>query len=84
MNLNIREELQDEYPDVKLLFADGHDHAILGVEYHNGVVVYSVDKIVRHMIDVEGMLPDEAMEYFDFNIAGAYVGKQTPIWVNDA
>jgi hypothetical protein len=24
---------------------------------------------------------DEAREYFDFNVAGAYVGEQTPVFV---
>jgi hypothetical protein len=30
----------------------------------------------------DGMEYDEALEYFDFNIAGAYVGEQTPIFIH--
>lgn len=26
---------------------------------------------------------EEALEYFDFNVDGAYVGEQTPIFVED-
>ena len=26
---------------------------------------------------------EEAIEYFDFNVCGAYVGEKTPIWVED-
>ena len=24
-----------------------------------------------------------ALEYFDFNVSGAYVGEQTPVWCED-
>ena len=30
----------------------------------------------------DGMEYDEALEYFDFNIAGSYVGEQTPIFIH--
>ena len=30
----------------------------------------------------EGMDYAEAMEHFDFNIAGSYVGEQTPIFIH--
>jgi hypothetical protein len=26
---------------------------------------------------------DEAIEFFDFNISGSYVGEKTPIWCYD-
>jgi hypothetical protein len=26
---------------------------------------------------------DEAIEYFEFNMRGSYVGEQTPIWCQD-
>ena len=26
---------------------------------------------------------EEAVEYFDFNVEGAYMGEKTPIWVDD-
>jgi len=26
---------------------------------------------------------EEAIEYFDFNVRGAYMGEKTPIWVED-
>jgi hypothetical protein len=29
----------------------------------------------------DGMTPEEAQEYFEFNIQGAYVGESTPIYV---
>jgi hypothetical protein len=29
------------------------------------------------------MSVEEAIEYFDFNVRGAYVGDKTPIWCED-
>ena len=31
----------------------------------------------------DGMTEEEAQEYFDFNVEGAYMGEKTPIWVDD-
>ena len=76
----IREELSEEYGD--LLFADGFDEAIIGVAERIGmepVVAYDTDKIIE--ILSRDMTEDEAVEYFDFNIIGAYVGERTPIYI---
>jgi hypothetical protein len=29
------------------------------------------------------MTDEEAIEYFEFNMRGSYVGEQTPIWCQD-
>jgi hypothetical protein len=66
-----------------LLFADGFDEAIIGVAERIGmeaVVAYDIDKIIE--ILSRDMTEEEAIEYFDFNIIGAYVGERTPIYVN--
>jgi hypothetical protein len=26
---------------------------------------------------------EDALDYFNFNVSGAYVGEQTPIWLTD-
>jgi hypothetical protein len=66
-----------------LLFADGFDEAIIGVAERIGmepVVAYDIDKIIE--ILSRDMTEEEAIEYFDFNIIGAYVGERTPIYIN--
>lgn len=65
----------------ELLFADGYDDAILGVVYRDGtnVVVYDRTKVLQ--ILEKDMTPEEAVEFFEFNVAGAYVGPQTPIFL---
>ena len=79
--------LADQYPDVELLQADGFDDAILGVVFDNMNAIprlaYSIEKCVRILVERDNMSPDEAREYFDFNVQGAYMGEQTPIWVED-
>ena len=64
----------------KALFADGHDHAIMGYS-SDGRVIYSVDQIVGGLVEKDGMTPDEAIEFFNFNIECAYVGEYTPIYM---
>lgn len=66
----------------ELMFADGYDDAIIGVVYQNGenIVVYDRSKVLK--ILEKDMSPDDAVEYFEFNVAGAYVGPQTPLFVH--
>jgi hypothetical protein len=45
------------------------------------VVAYSVDKIIDIMIQRDGMTYGEAMEYFDYNILGSWMGDNTPIFI---
>ena len=81
------EILAEEYSEVDLLQADGFDDAILGVVFDNMNAVpriaYSISKCVRILVERDHMSPDEAREYFDFNVEGAYMGEKTPIWVED-
>ena len=69
-----------------MLIADGFDQAILGIARRCGqpdLVAYSVTKCLEVLMR-EGMTYEEALEYFEFNTAGAWVGDETPVWVYDA
>lgn len=77
-----REQILDTYSDETFLFADGFDEAILGVDSMSMRVIYSVLKSLK-VLKKQGMSEDEAIEYFDFNVIGAYVGEKTPIWCQD-
>jgi len=65
--------------------ADGFDEAIIGQEYHDGRYVYSIERILEILMLRDDMTMDDAMEFFSFNIGGAYVGEMTPlyIWTGD-
>jgi hypothetical protein len=32
---------------------------------------------------LEGMTAEDAIEHFEYNIRGGYVGEKTPIWCQD-
>lgn len=66
--------------DPELLFADGYDECIMGITIKNGVpvVLYSAAGVVQKL--AEEMDIEYAREFFEFNIAGAYVGERTPVF----
>jgi hypothetical protein len=70
--------------DDKPLLADGFDSAVLGLSRGPGsadVAVYSIDRCIDILVKRDGMSDDEAIEYMDFNVLGAYMGPMTPIFV---
>ena len=71
------------YPEEDILKADGFDEAIIGVEDSLGYprLIYSVSKCIQ--ILCRDMNEEEAVEFFDFNVRGSYVGDKTPIWCVD-
>lgn len=74
------ELIKELYSDEEFLIADGFDEAIIGVDEQNIRIVYDVFKIITILIQ-DGMSTDEAFEFYHYNIAGAYVGEKTPIFV---
>ena len=67
-----------------VMFADGLEEAFIGIGYQNysPVAIYSKSKAIQCFID-QGMDEEQAYEYFDYNIAGSYVGDNTPIFLED-
>jgi hypothetical protein len=68
--------------EVELLCADGLDAAILGIgrQFTRYFVVYDVDVAIQALVD-QGMDEDEAQEWFEVNVVGAWVGEATPCFV---
>lgn len=75
------EQILEIFPEEELLKADGFDDAVIGYDAVKLRLVYDVDKMRSILVDQEGMSFDEAMEYLDFNVLGAYVGEQTPLYI---
>lgn len=66
------------------LLADGYEDAIIGVAERCGqptLVVYDAWKCVEILIERDGMDPEEAMEFFQFNTLGAWMGINTPLFM---
>ena len=71
-------DLMYEY-NPNFLTADGFDEAIIGIVDgfdQNPVILYDQDKCID--ILAKDMPREEAVEYFNFNVMGSYVGKNTP------
>ena len=69
-----------------LIKIDGFDAAIVGVASRIGsedFLVYSREKCIEILMADDDMNYDDADEYFDFNIAGAYVGEATPAFMEE-
>ena len=80
-----RADIEDLYGDDEpnLMFADGFDEAIAGVVWdgERTRVVYDTELILELLMGRSEMTYEEAVEYFDFNIAGSYMGEYTPLYL---
>lgn len=75
------EQIIERYEDETFLKADGFDEAIIGVDDSSMRLIYSVSKCIEIlMID---MSEEDALDYFGYNVSGAYMGEKTPIWCHD-
>jgi hypothetical protein len=77
----MRDKILESYDEV--LFADGFDDAIIGFEPNMWKVVYSRRKCVDILVQTEGMSEEDAIDYLEYNTFNAYVGDNTPLWVDD-
>lgn len=80
---NLRQTLHEMDLD-GVLVADGFDEAFLGVAERCGqptIAIYSAEKCVEILARDGGMDYDEAMEYYLFNVVGAWVGPGTPAFL---
>jgi len=80
---NIQEILENcLHDDETVLLADGFEDAFVGIgrQFGKPMAVYNKLKCIESLIK-EGMDEEEAEEYFSFNVEGAYVGENTPIFL---
>lgn len=69
--------------DENFLILPGYDDCIIGVGVRFGqepIVMYDYQKVIDKLV-VDGCTEDEAVEYFEFNMIGAWVGDTTPGYV---
>ena len=77
----------DQGAEELLLLGEGDerdifDPAIIGIAHRFGmqpIVAYDYRKVIE--VFAEDMEYEEAVEYFDFNVIGAWVGEGTPIFI---
>lgn len=65
--------------------ADGFESAEIGVMCRCGqrnIVVYDYDKCIKILMKRDGMSYEDAVDFFEFNVVGAWVGNETPGFVH--
>lgn len=80
----ILEAIQEENPEALLL--DGFEAALVGVARRCAqptLAVYSISEILKILVERDGLDWEEAVEHFEFNIAGAWMGEHTPVLLAD-
>ena len=60
---------------------DGYDAAIIGLEPYSQRFVYDRQKMITIAVYDMDMTHEDALEYLEYNVWGAHVGDQTPIYV---
>lgn len=68
----------------EVVSCEGFDDCIMGIavgQHNKAVLVYDRDRIIQKLMFKDGMSRDEAIEFFEFNISGAFVGDSTPLYV---
>jgi|TARA_B110000259_G_scaffold182889_1_gene227226 hypothetical protein len=71
----------ENYEDEEIMTADGFDYAVIGIELPSMRLIYSVTKCLS--ILMQDMEEIDAIEHFNYNVSGGYVGELTPIWCWD-
>lgn len=67
------------------VLADGFESAFVGLavrfDWDRPVAVYDREACIRVLVERDGMTHEDAVEFFNFNTLGSWVGEQTPIYV---
>ena len=67
------------------LFADGFDDALMGVVYRAAqppVACYFYAECIKVLMK-DGLSHEDAVDYFEYNVVGAYVGENTPVFMEE-
>jgi hypothetical protein len=66
------------------ILAEGFDEAFLGVCEQYGrpsVVTYDRDKCIDILVQRDGMTYEQAVEFFEVNVTGYWIGNSTPVYI---
>ena len=76
----------EEYPDLMMLEPrEIYDEAIVGVVERINLTAFCYDtqEILNILAKPEYMMtPEEALEHFEYNIKGSYVGEHSPVFLD--
>lgn len=74
--------------DISVFTLDGFEDCLVGVSLTTGWLggeeqrtVYDAGMIIEKL-ESQGLSYEDAIEHFEYNVIGAYVGPKTPIFIN--
>jgi len=82
-NMSERNELKEQLLEMGLeevVVMEGYDDCVIGVLERFGtepVILYDRDRVIDKLI-ADGLTPEEAVEFYEYNQLGSWVGDRTP------
>ena len=73
-----------ELDDREIMYCDGLEDAFVGLSmrFNDGpLATYDIEKIIRILMERDGMGELAAREFYEVNIVGAWIGDRTPIFI---
>ena len=85
-NEKAKQDIQDyclNFFDDSIITADGFELAFLGCGYSFGgaYAIYNFSTCMEILMQRDGMTYDDAEEYFQYNVTGAFVGDRMPVFL---
>lgn len=79
-----RKTIEEKDEEAGVLLADGFEKAFVGyvTQFNTMLACYDYDKCVKVLMKRDKMTDEEAIEYMEFNVTGAWVGKYTPCFLH--
>lgn len=73
----------DDYADA--MMPDGFEEAIIGMghQFNNDIAIYDYSVCVRILMERDNMSREEAIEFMEYNVMGAWVGPNTPVFLRE-
>ena len=65
-----------------MIFVDGYDSAILGMDTEYQRVIYSKSKMIDVLIQ-DRLTELDAVKWLEYNVWNTYVGEHTPIFLHE-
>ena len=65
-----------------MIFVDGLDSAILGMDTEYQRVIYSKSKMIDVLIQ-DGLTELDEVEWLEYNVWNTYIGEHTPIFLHE-
>jgi hypothetical protein len=80
---DLLDEMEEKNPEA--LWPTGFEEAITEIVYKDGTAVFklSVKKCIDILEERDGMSFGEAVEFFEYNVHGSYMGIHNPVYVHD-